>query len=325
MKKAPKRNFPKERAPKFGGRATAVGVGYEAQVAASIATKMLAGDSCIVWDGINGEDIAAITMQDAEPVDDVVVTLHGPLQTKVFISAKHRAGTIAMTAKSPAFSEVIGSFVRQFHQLPVEYRAGSRLMWAVPSSAGVGMTQGLRKALDAFRADASGEMNDFLRRRPTKERESMKALIEQTKHDWKSVTQNAPEETELREFLQMIHVEVFDFGGGLHHEQTSEQTLRSSLAAKPNESHQIWEKLELYFNRANRQGLRTTAASLRRMLASGGLKLKTTPGFAEDVELLQRLTARNLDRLKDHTLLRFAKSEIHIARTEELSAMTAAS
>jgi hypothetical protein len=286
---------------------------------------MLAGDSCIVWEGINGKDVAAITMQDAEPVDDVVVTLRGQLQAKVFISAKHRAGTIAMTAKSPAFSEVIGSFVRQFHRLTAAQRAGSRLMWAVPSSAGVGMTQGLRKALDAFRADASASMKDFLRRRATKEQEAIKVLVVQTKRDWKSATKKVPNETELREFMRMIHVAVFDFRSGLHHENAAEETIRSSLAAKPHESRRIWELLELHFNRANRQGLRTTATSLRQVLASEGLKLKPTPGFAEDIELLRRLTARNLDRLKDHTLLRFAKVEIHISRTEELVAMTAAS
>lgn len=292
-------------------------------MAASIAAKMLGGDACVVWDGIGGGHITAITMQDAEPVDDVVLTLQGELQSKVFISAKHRAGSIATTAKSPAFVEVIGSFVRQFLQLATPQRGGSRLMWAVPSSAGAGMTQGLRKVLDTFRADASASMKDFLRRRPTKEREAMKALLAQTKRDWQSVTKKLPAENELGQFLRMMHVTVFDFGVGLHHEQKAEETIRGSLATKPNESRQIWEKLELHFNRANRQGLRTTVASLREMLASDGLKLKPTLGFADDVELLRRLTARNLERLKDHTLLRFAKGDVHIPRTEDLAAMTA--
>ncbi len=282
---------------------------------------MLGGDGCVVWEGINGGDIAAITMQDAEPVDDVVVTLRGELQHKVYISAKHRTGKTAMTAKSPAFSEVVNSFVRQFHKLTAAQRAGSRFAWAVPSSSGAGMTQGLRKALDAFRSDASASMKDFLRRCPSKEREAMRALLAQAKRGWKTASKKVPPETELSEFVRMIHVAVFDFGVDLHHEHTAEETIRSALAAKPPESHQIWEKLELHFNRANRRGLRNTTASLREMLASERLRLRPTPGFAEDLELLRRLTARNLDRLKDHTLLKFAKDEIHIARTEDLAAM----
>src|SRR2546423_767787 len=110
----------------------------------------------------------------------------------------------------------------------------------------------------------------------------------------------------------MVHVEVFDFGVGHRHERTTEGIIRNLVAGKPGEPKRIWEKLELHFNRADRQGLRTTAASLRRMLTAEGLKLKTPASFADDVELLQKLTARNLEWLKDHTLLRFATAEIHI-------------
>ncbi|WP_395747430.1 hypothetical protein [Prosthecobacter sp.] len=323
-KASSKRASSKRHAPRFGGRATAVGVGYESQVAAFIATKMLGGDGCLLWEGIDGGEIIAITMQDAESVDDVVVTLRGEHQTKIYISAKHRAGKIAITRKSPAFTEVVASFVRQFHQLATTQRTGSRFMWAVPSSAGSGMTQTLRKVLNAFRADASVNMKDFLRRRPAKEAEAMKLLVKQMNRDWKTIAKKTPEEGALTELIGMIYVEVFDFGSGLQHQDTAEETIRGSLALKPNDSRKIWEKLELHFNRANRQGLRSTAASLRHTLAFTGLKLKITPGFADDIGLLQRITARNLDRLKDHTLLRFAQTEIHINRTAELVAMIAA-
>ena len=54
---------------RFGGRATAGGVNYEVRVAAFIAVKMLSGSQCSVWDGINGADLSAITMQAPEPVE----------------------------------------------------------------------------------------------------------------------------------------------------------------------------------------------------------------------------------------------------------------
>ena len=65
MKKAPKRTSTKRRGSKFGGRSTAVGVGYEAKVAAFVAVKMLAGDDCSLWEGVTGEHVVAVTMQDA--------------------------------------------------------------------------------------------------------------------------------------------------------------------------------------------------------------------------------------------------------------------
>ena len=59
---------------RYGGRATAVGVGYEVQVAAVFAVKMLIGDRIIALSGLSGADIAAVTMQAPEAVDDVILT-----------------------------------------------------------------------------------------------------------------------------------------------------------------------------------------------------------------------------------------------------------
>ena len=309
---------------RLGGRATAVGVGYEAQVAASIAVKMLGGDRSVVWDGISGAAIAAITMQDAEPVDDVVVTLRKAPKGKVFISAKHRSAAIALTGKSPAFAEVVTSFVRQFRRLAPEARQESRFMWAVPSSAGAGLTQDLRKVLEIFREDDSASFVDFARRRQARERKAMISLIAQAKLAWKSETKKAPADAELREFLRMVYVEVFDFGIGHGHERQAEETIRNLLAVEPRMSNRIWKRLQAHFGVANQRGLRSTTASLRQVLAAEGLKVKATPSFADDVELLRRLTATNLARLKDHTLLRFAKAEVHLERDEDLSAMVAA-
>ena len=311
----------KRRGSKFGGRATAVGVGYEAKVAAFIAVKMLAGGGGDIWEGLSGEDVVAVTMQDAVAVDDVVVELR---EGTVFISAKERAGAIALTARSVVFTDVVGSFVQQFSQIPANLRSGSHLVWAVPSTAGRKVVQDLRGALGAFRDDDFASMLEFLRRRQPKERAAMQALLEQAKRSWKLVFKKAPTNAELCDFFRLVHVEVFDFGDGLHHDKAASQTIRESLADKPTESKRIWSWLDLHFRQNNERGLRRTAATLRQRLAAEGMKLKAAPSFAEDVDFLRQLTARNLERLKDHTLLRFPKAEIHIERTAELTALVAA-
>jgi hypothetical protein len=135
---------------RFGGRATAGGVGYEVRIAALIATKMLAGDRCIAWDGITGADIVAITLQAPERVDDIVVALRGESEPSVFISAKDRANTIALTAKSPAFAGTVTAFVSQFLKLSSAARARSRLVWAIPSTAGTSATRDLPFVLTSF-------------------------------------------------------------------------------------------------------------------------------------------------------------------------------
>jgi len=325
VKKAPKRTAIKQSGSKFGGRATAVGVGYEAKVAAFVAVKMLAGEACDVWEGVSGADVAAVTMQDAGAVDDVVVELSDEPAGKIFISAKHRAGAIALTATSVVFTDVVGSFVRQFSELAGEARNCSRLVWAVPSTAGRRVTQELRGVLNTFRADDSTSMPDFLKRRQTKEREAMSALREQTKRAWKQTHKQLPTDVELCEFLRLVHVEVFDFGDGGQSEQTALLTIRSSLASKPADAKHIWNWLDLHFRQNNERGLRRTAATLRqRLTTETRMKLKAAQSFAEDIAFFRQLTTRNLDRLKDHTLLRFPNAEIHIERTAELSALVAA-
>ena len=286
---------------------------------------MLAGDGSSLWDGVSGEDVVAVTMQDAEAVDDVVVELRGERAGTVFISAKHRAGAIALTSKSGAFTDVVGSFVRQFSQITADSRSGCRLVLAVPSTAGRKVTQDLRGMLSAFRADDFASLPEFLKRRQPKEREAMKALREQAKRSWKQVFEKAPTDVELCEFFRLIHVGVFDFVGGGQSEQSALQTIRDTLAAKPAESKDIWDWLDLHFRQNNERGLRRTAATLRqRLTTEARLKLKAAPSFAEDIVFLQQLTARNLDHLKDHTLLRFPNAEINIERSPELSALVAA-
>ena len=116
---------------------------------------MLIGDRCTALSGLSGADIAAITMQTPESVDDVILTLSGSPEASVFISAKQRANTIPRTKSSRAFVDTVGAFVRQFLTLSPDERTRSRLVWAVPSSAGKPTSYDLPFALDSHRQDGS--------------------------------------------------------------------------------------------------------------------------------------------------------------------------
>jgi hypothetical protein len=312
---------------RFGGRSTAGGVSYEVRIAAFIATKMLAGDRCTAWNGISGADVAAITLQAPEQVDDIVVSLRGESEARVFISAKDRAKTIPLTAKSPAFADTISAFVGQFLKLPPGARERNRLVWAVPPSAGTSATRDLPFGLDSHREDACATLSDFLRGRQVRERKAIDALIAEAKRVWKRKTGKSPSNEELREFLRLVHVEVYEFEFGQKDDKKAEDDIRSHIVADPQWAKRVWRKLESIFNRADQRGMSVTAPLLRRELIADGLILKSPPDYADDIALLNALTARNLSRLKDHTMLRFGAKqadEIHIPRTEELSALVAA-
>jgi len=312
---------------RFGGRATAGGVNYEVRVAAFIAVKMLAGDRCTVWDGISGADVAAITLQAPEAVDDIVVSLRGT-PAHALISAKDRSGPISLTGRSPAFTDTVAAFVVQFLKVSPEARAGNRFVWAVPSTAGRAATRELIGVLDTHRLDAGDtSLAEFLRGRRPIERKTLSALISVATKAWRKESGNTPAQEDLREFLRLVYVEVYDFESGQRCERIAEDNIRAHIAEEPKDARRIWERLEHFFSKADQRGFRVTPASLRQALTVEGITLKSPPEYAKEITRLRELTKRNLGHLKEHTMLPFGPKPadaIHIKRVGELSALVAA-
>ena len=321
-------SHPEAHSHHFGGRANAGGVNYEQRVAAFIAVKMLVGYQCTLWEEIDGSKISAIIMQAPEPVDDIVVRLASESEAAIYISAKQRADRISLTANSPAFADTVRAFVEQFLKLSVVARSNCRLVWAVPTSAGPAMTHELAQVLDTHRKDAGDlSLDSFLVGREAKKKKALTTLKTVATDAWEKQSGTAPTEAELRSFLRLIYVEVYDFGCGQRHERLAENDLRSHLVVDPDQAKQVWEKLEHFFADSNQRGFQITAASLRKVFVAHGLALKSPPGYGEDIKILLALTERNLARLKEHDTLRFglnAVDEVHIPRPGELSALLGA-
>ena len=313
---------------RFGGRATASGVNYEVRIAAFLSVQMLCGSRCAVWSGVTGADVSAITMQAPEPVDDIVVNLRGDPEARVFISAKERGETIPLTPSSPAFADTVTAFVCQFLKLSPVGRTSSRLLWALPSSAGLPATQHLADVLDALRLD-TGEtaFSEFMRGRRSKEREAFRALLSEARRVWEERSGRPPTEDELRCFFNQVYVQVYEFEHGQRLELQAETCIRSHIAADPEQAMRIWEKLEHFFARVDQRGIRVTPSSLRRILVAEGIGLKSPPDYADDISRLRQLTAHNLHRLKEHSVLPFgakADDAFHIPRQDELTALLGA-
>jgi hypothetical protein len=326
-RKAIRQHRPRTNSHRFGGRATAAGVRYESRVAAFIAAKMLAGAQCSVWEGIAGNDMASITMQAPEPVDDVVVTLHGDAEPRVFISAKERSKAIALTANSPAFTDTVDAFVRQFLKLHPTVRPNSRLLWAVSPSAGRAVTQDLCGVLEAHRLAADASFSEFSSCRQTRQRKALDALLTAATRAWKKQSGNAPAGDELRQFLSLVFVEEYDFGPGHRLQREIEGEIRSHVVAVPSEAPHAWEKLKQIFLEANYHGVRVDRVSLRKALTAQGIALKSSPDYESEIARLRALTSQNLARLKDHSMLTFGPSDadrIHITRTDEVSSLLGA-
>jgi hypothetical protein len=312
---------------RYGGRATAVGVGYEVQVAAVFAVKMLIGDRCIALSGLSGADIAAVTMQAPEAVDDVILTLSGRPEASVFISAKQRANSIPLTQSSRAFVETVTAFVCQFLNLSPDARTRSRLVWVLPSAAGKPASYDLLIALDSHRQDGSTTLSRFLCSRSVRERKAVEAFINQAKRVWKNETGRKPSDHEIRDLLRMVYVAVYEFEFGMQHDHMAESDIRAHIVTEPKHAKRVWEEIKQLLNRADQRGLCLTGSELRTALTAVGIELQSPPDYAKDISHLETLTKRNLSRLRDHTVLRFGTQrtdEVHIKRTEELSALKGA-
>ncbi len=219
------------------------------------------------------------------------------------------------------------AFVRQFLSLPKSARAEARLVWAVPDGVGRAITHDLPAVLKEHRDAGETPFSEFFRRRQKGKRLALDALQKVTVAVWRKQCKQPPGEDELRDFFRCVFVEVCDFSPGHRLLSEIESELRSQVVADPNQARRAWEKLEHFYLQANCHGIPVNAAALRKALTTDGIQLKSPPDFANDVVRLQKLTAQNLARLKEHSTLSFgsqAGDRIHIPRGEELSALVAA-
>jgi hypothetical protein len=316
------------RSHRFGGRATAGGVNYEIRIACFVAVKMLVGDQTSVWEGINGADISAITMQAPEPVDDIVVNLQGDPEANLFISAKERSGTISLTPRSSAFVDTVDAFVRQFLKLTDSARLKSRLVWAVPDCVGRAVTHALSKVLHTYRlAPLEMSLDEFLHSRASGEKRALQSLVSVTTDTWQKLKGKPPAADELQCFLRRIYVESLDFGPGRRLLREIQGEIGNHIVEDPKQARRAWEKVEHFFLQADCHGVPVNRVWLRKTMDTDGIKIKASPDYSKDIDVLRELTARNLSRLREHTLLQFGKEpvdQIRIPRTEELSALVAA-
>ncbi len=310
---------------KFGGRGTASGVGYEVDIAALIAVKMLSGGHNEVFDAVSGTEISSLTLQSADSVDDIVLELKGSGSAKIYISAKRRTGRVSLQAGSSTFVEVIESFVEQDRALSAQARNRSRFVWALPSTAGLAVTHDLLEALAAFRLEMpSQDFRSFLRCRSKKQAAALESCVSVIKAKWKSLTGTAAMSDVVTGILSRIYVEIFDFEMGSRMERTAMSNLSANVLATSKDARKAWNRLRDVLGDANRRGLRLQARQLRQALTSDEISLRCEDEFAADLETLKSMTRRNMVRLREHRFLRFGDTksdEIHLPRQEDINAL----
>ncbi|MBL9146684.1 MAG: hypothetical protein JNM99_23580 [Verrucomicrobiaceae bacterium] len=324
MNKAPPGKSAISTKRQFGGRNTSGGVGYEVDVACWLASRMLIGGSVEILDGVSACEISSLALQTDDVVDDAVLDLRDASGGKVFFSAKRRTGSVSLGSGKGTFSEVIESLVEQYFALPEPHRFQSRFVWALPSTAGLPVTFHLREALKAYRAEMPVDDHaDFLRRRTSKERDALGALIKIVSARWRRLTGASVSSETVQALVSRIHVEVFDFGGGSYHDRLAQSELATHVLTKTPDTPLAWSVLREALSDANRRGLKLRPQQLRSFLTSNGIRLKSELDYSDDVALLTKMTKSNLARLREHRYLRFGSTteeEVHLPREAEMAA-----
>jgi hypothetical protein len=309
------------RTHRFGGRATAAGVGYESRLAALIAAQMLAGEGEYIWDWAPADEITSITLQVRGPVDDIIIERGGEIVTKAFVQAKDWGKAVAPSPTDKTFAKTIASFVEQYLGFAETSRCSCALVWAVSSTMGKALTQDLQAVLDAFRKNSPDQpLQEFIHNRSNSQQKVMVALGKVLSAAWRKIEKKMPNEEDLQTFFRSLRIEIHDFGRGRRNERTAMRIIRQNIVAKPSDAEKVWEKLENIFAKVNEVGLNVTPASLRHELISYGFALKVPPTYAPDIEILKDLSQQNLVRLRDHSLLQFSRSHataLHVSRPAE--------
>lgn len=328
MSKKAAENHDKQAKRPFGGRSTSTGVGYEVDVAAWMASRMLIGGEAEIIDGLPALSVSSVALQTDDVIDDVVLEIRGG-DAKVFISAKRRTAAVPVGASSKTFVEVVESMVDQYHAISSSARCCSRFVWALPSTAGTSATHHLPEALRAYRAEMPAiQITDFLRRRSPRERTAVSALINIVKKRWRKLCGSGASHEIISEIISRIHVEVLDFESGARHERMAAEGIGSSVVMTSSDGRKVWRCLREMLGDANRRGLKLRCQQLRTALTEAGIGLKSELDYAADVDALTKMTRRKMARLREHRYLRFGASsedEVHLARTEDANALLAAS
>lgn len=324
-KRASKKKQSKQAKRSFGGRATSGGVGYEVDVAAWMAVKMLAGGAVEIIDGLAASAISGVALQTHHAIDDVVLYLRDAHDAKVCISAKKRTGSVSLGPGSGLFAEVVESMVQQYHDMQPAARLASHFVWAQPSTAGRDATHWLPEALKAYRAEAPvDDLSDFLARRTSKERKPVEVLVQIIKRKWRQIAGAVPSSDIIQAITSRIHVAVLDFDSGSYHERLAQKELGDYVVTTSSDGIRAWERLVKEFSEANRRGFKRTSQHLRWALSADNIRLKSDLDYAKDVEALKNMTKRNMGRLRDHRYLRFGSTpadEVTLPRENDAQAL----
>jgi signal recognition particle GTPase len=305
-----------------GGAATQAGINYQNRVAAWIAVSILAEqDVAPPWILPAHVTLIFLRCETEQPVDDLLVgTSDGG---HVFIQVKHRL-TLGTDAQS-GFGSTIDQFVRQFlahrdvtlSKRPWERPLDAdrdRLVLVTSSGSSAPIREDLPNLLAKIPELSSDQAIGNAASNSKKAQEVLDTVITLIRNAWRNVRESEPTDSEMRQILRLIRVQVLDVDAGGSEELQAKDRLRASVLAQPTQADAAWTSLiqicaDLAVNQSG-----ADQASLQTRLLQNGISLKPTRSYQEDIERLRQYSHASAGVLSELSEIKVGSKTVKINR-----------
>jgi hypothetical protein len=299
-----------------GGSAMQGGARYQNQVAAWLATKMLAERS--------GEPIAPrgkityIRPESGAAVDDILVGTDGGRWG--FIQVKRKISLSAL--ENSDIASVVDELVRQIN-LPAESEkrpwsralnpASDRILLVTssesPATLRLHLRAALRRASGLHPEQAAGEAAI-----PQEEVKALEIFLAHVRREWQKTTGLPPTEADIRHLLNIFDIEELDVAEDERDERESKRDLQSLVLTEPSQEHQAWTALVAYCGKMADERTGFDLARLRTALRDDRIELRAVPSFAADIAALRQYTETTLGLLKKLSRIEMGGKELKVER-----------
>jgi signal recognition particle GTPase len=303
-----------------GGAATQAGIIYQNEVAAWLCVRILAEQEVAsLWGLPDDVTLEFIRCETEQPVDDILVgTSQGG---HAFIQVKHAVKS--STTQDSALASSLEQFTRQF----LAYRNGTigkhrwerpldsnldRLVLITSSRSSAPIMEHLPNTLTRLRTLTPDQGIDDA----VENEEQQKVLSVVRAHlsrTWLDATGTSLSNTDERDLLKLIWVQVLDVAMGERDQRESENVLRASIINNPAQAGDAWNKLvsACAYYAKNRSG--ADRALLQQRLTTS-VEIKVPRSYRSDIEKLRQHSATTLQALSDLSTIRVGNHVVKINR-----------
>lgn len=315
-----------------GGTATQSGILFQNRVAAWMATRILAEkDVSPLWGLPSHITFEFLRCETEQPVDDLMVGTSD--SGHIFIQVKHRVN-LESTADSPLAS-AIDQFVRQYltyhdgvsssaraWERPLE-TARDRLVLVTGPASSTPIRELLRKALARLRSSAPDQSIDYAAI-PAEERKILGVILDHIRRSWRSQMGDELPDTDAREILNLLRVEIIDVDEEGTAEREAKDLLRRTVLKEPAGADTAWSTLIEACGYYARTRNGADRAELQQRLLTAGISLVVPRSYRDDIERLRRYSLATMRALSDLSKFRIGAKEVRIKRPSTLALRTLA-